>query len=60
MELHRKGLDDEIVQEVLSENTDEQVLAMEAAPVNGLGVGVTVWTNPVFTSVTMIWLIPLP
>jgi len=31
MELRRKGLDDETVQKVLSENTDEQTLAMDAA-----------------------------
>lgn len=31
MELHRKGLDDEIVQKVLDENVDEHALAMEAA-----------------------------
>jgi regulatory protein len=31
MELRRKGLDEEIVQTVLNENTDEHTLAMEAA-----------------------------
>jgi regulatory protein len=31
MELRRKGLDDETVQKVLSENIDEQTLAMDAA-----------------------------
>lgn len=31
MELRRKGLDDEIVQDVLDENVDENILALEAA-----------------------------